>query len=133
MEKAWTELHVGSDITIPRIYRFIIKFITPAFLLFILGFWFVQEWIPTILLRNVPHENFWFIVGIRLMLLVFFMLLVFLVWMAWKRRRKEGSCMTLAGWIFFVVSWLVILLLFLFSLIRTLRTKSRNNAGSPDA
>jgi len=88
MDKAWTEMHVGSDITIPRIYRFIIKYITPAFLLFILGFWFSQEWIPTILLRNVPAENFWFIIGVRLMLVGFFVVLVFMVWHVWKRRRR---------------------------------------------
>jgi hypothetical protein len=86
MDKAWTEMHVGSDITIPRIYRFIIKYITPAFLLLILGFWFFQEWIPTILLRNVAPENKWYIIGIRLMLVGFFTLLVFLVWRVWKRR-----------------------------------------------
>ncbi len=87
MDKAWTEMHVGSDITIPRIYRFIIKYITPAFLLLILGFWFVQEWIPTILLRNVAPENKWYIIGIRLMLVGFFALLVFLVWRIWKRKE----------------------------------------------
>jgi SNF family Na+-dependent transporter len=88
MDKAWTELHVGSDITIPRIYRFIIKYITPAFLLFILGFWFSQEWISTILLRNVPAENFWYVIGIRLMLLGFFAFLAFLVWVIWRRRGR---------------------------------------------
>ena len=31
--------------------------------------------------------------------------------------------MTLAGWIFFSLSWLVILALFIFCLIRTLRSK----------
>jgi SNF family Na+-dependent transporter len=87
MDRAWTELHVGSDITIPRIYRFIIKYVTPAFLLCILGFWLKQEWISTILLRNVLPENFWFIVGIRLMLLAFFILLVYLVYKVWKRRK----------------------------------------------
>jgi SNF family Na+-dependent transporter len=94
MDRAWTQLHVGSDITIPRIYRFIIKYVTPAFLLCILGFWLKQEWISTILLRNVPPENFWFIVGIRLMLLAFFILLVFLVYKVWKRRsagEKAGE------------------------------------------
>jgi len=35
--------------------------------------------------------------------------------------------MTLAGWIFLIVSWLVILLLFAFSLYRTLRSKDQNN------
>jgi hypothetical protein len=80
MEKAWTEMHIGSDIAIPRIYRFIIKYITPAFLLFILGFWCVQEWTFFILFKNVPYENIRFIVAIRLMLLGFFIVLAFLVW-----------------------------------------------------
>lgn len=89
MEKAWTELHVGSDITIPKIYRFIIKYVTPVFLLLILGFWFVQELVPVILLRGVPAENVAYIKGIRLMLIVFFTVLVVMVWMAW-RRKKAG-------------------------------------------
>jgi NSS family neurotransmitter:Na+ symporter len=90
MERAWTEMHVGSDITIPRIYRFIIKYITPAFLLFILGFWFWQEWTPLILLKNVPAGNVPYIVGIRLMLVGLFVVLAFLVRGVW-RRRKVGS------------------------------------------
>jgi SNF family Na+-dependent transporter len=93
MEKAWTEMHVGSDITIPRIYRFIIKYITPAFLLFILGFWFWQDWTGIILMKNVPKENIPFILGTRIGLLIFFGVLAFLVWHIWQHRRqkqKEG-------------------------------------------
>jgi NSS family neurotransmitter:Na+ symporter len=91
MEKAWTEMHVGSDINIPRVYRFIIKYITPAFLLFILGFWCSQEWASFILLKNVPRENLPFIIATRVMLLSFFVILVFLVWRAWKRRTAGGN------------------------------------------
>lgn len=36
--------------------------------------------------------------------------------------------MTLGGWIFLIVSWGAIILLFLFSLVRTLRTKDQNNS-----
>jgi hypothetical protein len=36
--------------------------------------------------------------------------------------------MTLAGWLFLSVSWLVIIGLFAFSLIRTLRTEVKNNS-----
>ncbi len=89
MDKAWTEMHVGSDIAIPRIYRFIIKFVTPAFLLLILGFWFVQQWVPTILLRNVPAGNVRYIVATRLMLIGVFVLLAFMVRRAWRRRAAE--------------------------------------------
>jgi NSS family neurotransmitter:Na+ symporter len=87
MEKAWTEMHIGSDITIPQIYRFIIKYITPAFLLFILGFWFWQDWRGVILLRNIHRENIPYIIAIRLMLVVFFAVLVFLVWHSWKNKK----------------------------------------------
>jgi SNF family Na+-dependent transporter len=91
MDKAWTEIHVGSDITIPRIYRFIIKFVTPAFLLLILGFWFVQQWVPTILLRGVPAENVRYIVATRLMLIGVFVMLAFLVHVVWRRRAAGRS------------------------------------------
>jgi len=90
MEKAWTEMHVGSDITIPKIYRFIIKYITPAFLLLILGFWFVQQWVPTILLRGVPADNVRYIVATRLMLVGLFVFLAFLVRVVWRRRRRAA-------------------------------------------
>jgi SNF family Na+-dependent transporter len=90
MEKAWTEMHVGSDITIPRIYRFIIKFVTPAFLLFILGFWFWQDWTGIILMKNVPKENIPFILATRIGLLIFFGVLSFLVWHIWRKKQKGG-------------------------------------------
>jgi len=89
MEKAWTEMHVGSDITIPRIYRFIIKFITPVFLLLILGFWFYQQGIPFILLKSAAKENVPFIIATRLMLVGMFILLGVLVWIVWRRRGRS--------------------------------------------
>src|SRR5690606_32592817 len=35
MDKGWKEITDGSDIKVPRIYRFIIKYITPAFILLV--------------------------------------------------------------------------------------------------
>jgi hypothetical protein len=35
IDKGWDELHQGADIRIPSIYKFIIKYITPTFLLII--------------------------------------------------------------------------------------------------
>ena len=93
MEKAWTELHVGSDITIPRIYRFIIKYITPAFLLIVLGTWFWQDWTKVILMRNVSQENRPYVLATRIGLVIFFSVLALLVQRIWQRRaqkQKEG-------------------------------------------
>ena len=91
MENAWTELHVGSDITIPRIYRFIIKYVTPAFLLLILGFWLVQEGVPVFLMEKVAPENTRYVLGTRIMLVALFANLAALVWFAWRRRRAKEA------------------------------------------
>jgi NSS family neurotransmitter:Na+ symporter len=89
MEKAWNEIHISSDITIPRIYRFIIKYITPAFLLLILGFWLWQDWRGIILMKNVPGENIPFILGTRIGLVILFGTLVFLVWHVWQKKGQK--------------------------------------------
>ncbi len=90
MDRAWSELHVGSDITIPRIYRFIIKYITPIFLLFILTSWFWSD-LPDILrMKNVADGNVPYILATRAMLAGLFVILVYLVWRAWKHKPQGG-------------------------------------------
>ena len=88
IDKAWDEMHRGAQMRIPAIYKFIIKYITPLFLFFILGMWFFQEWLPIILLKNVDSANRPFILATRLVLVLFFIALGFLVKISWSRKRK---------------------------------------------
>jgi SNF family Na+-dependent transporter len=89
MEKAWDEMHKGADMHIPKIYKFIIKYITPLFLFLILGMWFWQEWLPIIRMKNVSSENFTFIFGTRLGLILVFSILAIMVKIAWKRKKSR--------------------------------------------
>lgn len=91
MNNAWEEIHRGADMRIPRIYKFIIKYVTPTFLIFILGVWLWQEWIPVILMQNVPLENKPYILGTRAGLLALFAVLALLVKIAWRRKRLSGG------------------------------------------
>ncbi len=43
IDKAWTEMHYGADLRVPRLYRYVIKYVTPIFLLVILAAWFLQR------------------------------------------------------------------------------------------
>ncbi len=86
MNKAWDEIHHGADLQVPIIYKFIIKYITPLFLFFILGMWFFQEWIPIIFMRNVAPENQPYILGTRIGLLAMFVALAVLVKIAWRGK-----------------------------------------------
>jgi SNF family Na+-dependent transporter len=93
IDRAWTEIHHGADIAIPVAYKFIIKYVTPLFLLAILGFWLYQEGFNTILMAGVPAANKPFILMTRLMLVGIAVLLAVLVNIAWRNRRTvpEGE------------------------------------------
>jgi neurotransmitter:Na+ symporter, NSS family len=90
IDKAWDEMHHGSMMRIPRIYKFIIKYITPLFLILILVFWFAQDGLPFITMKGVDTALKPYILGTRLGLIGIFIILCILVKIAWKRRRARG-------------------------------------------
>jgi len=91
MEKAWDEIHKGADLRVPKIYKFIIKYVTPLFSVFIIGAWLKQEWLPIIQLKNISLADRPFILGTRLGLLLIFLILAALVKIAWRRKRIEAQ------------------------------------------
>jgi SNF family Na+-dependent transporter len=92
IDKAWTELHIGSSIRLPVFFKYVTKYVTPVFLLGILGFWFYKEWIPLIMMKGVAPEDMPYILGTRLGLLAILVILCILVRIAWqKKRRARGS------------------------------------------
>jgi len=89
MDRAWDEIHHGADLRVPRIYKFIIKYVTPVFLLFILGWWFFKEWLPLIMMSSVSPENRVYIFGTRALLAGLFLSIAVMVRVAWKRRGQS--------------------------------------------
>ena len=71
-----------------RFYRFIIKYVTPLFLLVLLGWWSYENGLPLLLLKGVSRENVPIIVGVRLLLVGLFGLLAYLVWHSGRRKRN---------------------------------------------
>lgn len=90
IERAWEEIHTGADINIPKIYKFIIKYVTPLFLLFILSFWFVQQWLPVMRMTNISPQNKPYIIATRLGLLLLLLFLAILVKIVWRKRRMKS-------------------------------------------
>lgn len=89
IDKAWKELHEGAHFKVPVIYKFIIKYVTPLYLIVILGVWLWQDWLPIIMMKNVSAENMPYVLGTRLGMLALFVVLAFLVRYAWHRRKWE--------------------------------------------
>jgi SNF family Na+-dependent transporter len=89
IDRAWEELHRGHQLRVPKIFKFIIKYISPTLLIFMLGWWLIDQWWPVITMKGVPDENKPYVLGIRLVLLGAILLLMFLVYKAWKGRPEE--------------------------------------------
>ncbi len=106
IDRAWDEMHTGADIRLPKIYKFIIKYVTPVVLIIILGSYLFQGGInfnkgflwfdvrqtniyKVITLVEVPKENISAILFTRIYLLTIFVILAVMVREAWKKRRKN--------------------------------------------
>jgi len=86
IDRAWTELHAGSDIRIPRVYRFIIKYVTPLMLLTILGSWVWTDWKKQLFLEDVAPADRPIVLMTRVGLMGLFVFLLLMVRIVWKRR-----------------------------------------------
>ncbi len=88
-DKAWKEMNEGGDIAIPKIFYYIMKFITPVVLFIIMIWWFVNDAIPILLLKNVNPENVSYIWGARILMIVLMLSLFFLIKLAWDKNKKK--------------------------------------------
>ena len=91
INRAWEEVHHGADMKIPGIYKYIIKYVTPVFLLAVLGAWFFQEWLPIIRMDNISPANRPYIMATRAGLCALFLVLAVMVKIAWRKRKMRGE------------------------------------------
>lgn len=90
MDKGWKELNTGSDIKIPKIFKPIIKYVTPTYLIVILVSWTITDAIPTLRMDNAKPENIPYLWGARAFMLALFSTLVFMVHRAWKIKGRNA-------------------------------------------
>ncbi|MBI5078946.1 sodium-dependent transporter [Candidatus Saganbacteria bacterium] len=91
IEKAWEEIHHGAEMRIPRFYKPIIKYVTPLFLFFILGFWFFQQGLPVVLMEGVSPAMRPYVLATRAGLILLFFAIAYLVRKAWYRKKALGQ------------------------------------------
>ena len=88
-DKAWKEMNDGGDIKIPRFFYYIMKYITPVVLLVVMGWWFYDSAIPTLLLEGVETENVPYIWGARVFMIFIASGLIYLVKLAWEKNEEK--------------------------------------------
>jgi NSS family neurotransmitter:Na+ symporter len=89
IDNAWDELNQGADIKIPIIFKYVIKYVTPIYLIIILIFWTYQEAIPTFFMVGIPDDEILVRWGARVLMILIFGLLTWMVYAAWNRKPKN--------------------------------------------
>ena len=65
MDKAWAEINEGSAIKVPKIFYYLIKYVTPASLAILLVIWIYQAGFDLILLRNANEADIPYLLATR--------------------------------------------------------------------
>jgi SNF family Na+-dependent transporter len=89
---AWRSIHEGADIRIPNVFRFIMTWITPAYLIVILAWWGITEALPILGLQRaaggggLDPSSTGYVIASRAVMLLIAAAFVWLVRTAWKRN-----------------------------------------------
>jgi xanthine/uracil permease len=88
VKRGWEEMHHGADLKVPRVFKFILKYITPVYMLVVLGLWIYQYAIDELLMKGKEIANRPFLWAARGMLIAISALIIWLVYQGFKKRKK---------------------------------------------
>ena len=86
IDKVRKEIGRGALISIPQIFYYILKYVTPVFLLGILLFWVIQDVPSKVLMVGIEPDARPYLWLARAMILALFLGFVWLVRIAWKKK-----------------------------------------------
>ena len=87
MDRGWRELQHGAQIKLPRFFKPVIAYATPAYLIFVLGFWLYDNAKTTISMAGIEPANRPYVLAARWGLVGLFALMALSMRVALRRRR----------------------------------------------
>ena len=88
IDRGWKEIHRGSLVTLHPLFKVVIRYITPGYLLFLLAFWFYDNAKATIGMSGVAEADRPFVLATRWLLVAVFVGLALSMRAALHRRRR---------------------------------------------
>ena len=85
-ENAWASLHQGADIRIPRVFKFVMTYVTPLYLGAVLVSWLLQDAVPILTLERARPGTEFYIHASRLIIVGFIVFFLVMIRIAWKRN-----------------------------------------------
>ncbi len=89
IKKGWDEMHKGADLRIPAVFKFVMKYIAPVYMLVIFGVWTYQDAVGKFLMRGEPAERHPYLWAARVLLALIILAVCIMVHKAWKKKTFE--------------------------------------------
>jgi SNF family Na+-dependent transporter len=86
-ENAWRSIHQGADIQIPRIFKFVMTYVTPVYLLVILTWWGWTDALPILKGDRIAPGSETYVMISRGVILLFAVAFIVLIKVAWTRNK----------------------------------------------
>jgi NSS family neurotransmitter:Na+ symporter len=91
MDRAWEEITRGADVPVPRAFYYVIKYVTPAFLVVILVVWGYQQAFGVLLMDGVPADARPYRWGARVLMLGLLAVILYGVHRRWRGQPMDAS------------------------------------------
>jgi SNF family Na+-dependent transporter len=87
LKKGWAEMHKGADLKVPRIFKFVLTYVTPIYLLVLLGYWFYTDAIKEFLMKDEEPARHPYLWGARVMIVALLLAMLLLIRKAWNKKK----------------------------------------------
>jgi len=91
LKKGWEEMHKGADLKVPRFFKFVLTYVTPIYLLVMLGVWTYQDAVKEFLMKGKDPANRPYLWGARVMIAAILLAVLLLIRRAWKKKKGGAA------------------------------------------
>jgi len=90
IKNGWVEMHKGADLKVPKVFKFIMMYITPVYLLILLGVWTYQDAVKEFLMKGKDPVNRPYLWGARAMIAALLVTMLILIRKAWQKKSGRA-------------------------------------------
>jgi SNF family Na+-dependent transporter len=91
LKKGWAEMHKGADLKVPRIFKFILTYVTPIYLLIMLAVWTYQDAVKEFLMTGKEPAHRPYLWGARVMIVLVLLVMLLLIRKAWNKKKGAAT------------------------------------------
>lgn len=89
--KGWEELHRGASMKLPKIFYYIMRYVTPLFLTGIFIYWLATDAASKFVMKGVDPADRPYILAARIAIVLVYVIIAVLIHIAWNKKHQKEA------------------------------------------